>query len=189
MIYNLPNLLSMFRILLIPVFVFFFYLPVEWSHIAVTVIFFVAGMTDWLDGYLARKWEQTSPFGAFIDPVADKLIVAIAFVLLVDTNPTPYHGMYLSIPVAIIIGREIIISALREWMAENGERGQVAVAYIGKVKTAVQMLAIGFLLYHKPLLGLPIAEIGFYLLYIAAFLTLWSMIVYMRAAWPKLVSK
>ena len=189
MIYNLPNLLSMFRILLIPVFVFFFYLPVEWSHIAVTSVFFVAGMTDWLDGYLARKWEQTSPFGAFIDPVADKLIVAIAFVLLVDTNPTPYSGMYLAIPVAIIIGREIVISALREWMAENGERGKVAVAYIGKVKTAAQMLAIGFLLYHKPLLGLPIAEIGFYLLYLAAFLTLWSMIVYIQAAWPKLVSK
>lgn len=189
MIYNLPNLLSMFRIVLIPVFVFFFYLPVEWSHIAVTGIFFVAGMTDWLDGYLARKLEQTSRFGAFIDPVADKLIVVIAFVLLVDTNPTPYAGMYLTIPVAIIIGREIIISALREWMAAEGESGQVAVAFIGKLKTTAQMLAIGFLLYHKPLLGLPIAEIGFYLLYLAAFLTLWSMLVYMRAAWPKLVSK
>ena len=189
MIYTLPNILSLFRILLIPVFVTFFYLPVEWSHIAVTSIFFVAGMTDWLDGYLARRMGLTSPFGAFIDPVADKLIVVIAFVLLVDTNPTPYHGMYLSIPVAIIIGREIIISALREWMAAVGERGQVAVAFVGKLKTTAQMLAIGFLLYHKPLLGLPIAEIGFFLLYLSALLTLWSMIVYMRAAWPKLVSK
>lgn len=189
MIYNLPNLLSILRIILIPVFVVFFYLPVWWSHIAVTVIFAVAGFTDWLDGYLARKWEQTSPFGAFLDPVADKLIVVVSLILLVDSNPTPYPGMYISIPISIIIGREIIISALREWMAGMGARGTVAVAFIGKLKTTAQMLAIGFLLFHKPLLGLPIAEIGFVLLYIAALLTLWSMLVYLRAAWPQLVSK
>jgi len=189
MVYNLPNLLSILRIILIPVFVVFFYLPVWWSHIAVTVIFAVAGFTDWLDGYLARKWEQTSPFGAFLDPVADKLIVVVSLILLVDSNPTPYPGMYIAIPISIIIGREIIISALREWMAGIGARGKVAVAFIGKLKTTAQMLAIGFLLFHKPLLGLPIAEIGFVLLYIAALLTLWSMLVYLRAAWPQLVSK
>ncbi|MBD3620116.1 MAG: CDP-diacylglycerol--glycerol-3-phosphate 3-phosphatidyltransferase [Chromatiales bacterium] len=189
MVYNLPNILSMLRIILIPVFVIFYYLPVEWSHIATTIIFGVAGFTDWLDGYLARKWEQTSPFGAFIDPVADKLIVVVALVLLADTNPTPYDGMFMAIPITIIIGREIVISALREWMSAVGARGMVAVSYIGKVKTTAQMLAIGFLLFHKPLLGLPIAEIGFVLLYFAALLTLWSMLVYLRSAWPQLSGK
>ncbi|MBD3610457.1 MAG: CDP-diacylglycerol--glycerol-3-phosphate 3-phosphatidyltransferase [Gammaproteobacteria bacterium] len=184
---NLPNLLTVLRIFLIPIFVVFFYLPVEWSHIAATTIFGIAGFTDWLDGYLARKWEQTSSFGAFLDPVADKLMVVIALIMLIDVNPTPYAGMYIAIPAAIIIGREITISALREWMAGNGERSEVAVAFIGKIKTAAQMLALGFLLYHKPLLGLPIVEIGMTLLYIAAVLTLWSMVVYLHSAWSTLI--
>ena len=178
--FNIPTILTLGRIVLIPIFVIFFYLPVEWANIAATVIFGIAAITDWLDGYLARKWNQTSPFGAFLDPVADKLMVAVALVLLVSTDPTPW----LAIPAAIIIGREITVSALREWMAELGERGTVAVSNIGKYKTTFQMIALFMLLYHDPLLGLPILTLGMIMLYAAAILTLWSMIIYLRAAWP-----
>ena len=178
--FNIPTILTLGRIVLIPIFVIFFYLPVEWANIAATVIFGIAAITDWADGYLARKWNQTSPFGAFLDPVADKLMVAVALVLLVSTDPTPW----LAIPAAIIIGREITVSALREWMAELGERGTVAVSNIGKYKTTFQMIALFMLLYHDPLFGLPILTLGMIMLYAAAILTLWSMIIYLRAAWP-----
>jgi CDP-diacylglycerol--glycerol-3-phosphate 3-phosphatidyltransferase len=188
MTFNLPNLLTLLRIALIPVFVVVFYLPVAWSSEVAALIFMLAGFTDWLDGYLARRLGQTSAFGAFLDPVADKLMVAVALVLLVDVNPTPFSGLLLALPAAVIIGREIVISALREWMAEIGERAQVAVSVIGKIKTSAQMLAILLLIYRDPIGDLPTAQVGFVLLYIAAGLTLWSMVIYVRAAWPTLAN-
>lgn len=181
---NLPNTLTLLRIALIPVFVVLFYLPVGWSNLAVTIVFAFAAGTDWLDGYLARRMNLTSAFGAFLDPVADKLMVAVALVLLVDVNPTVYAGLFLAAPAAVIIGREIVISALREWMAELGERAQVAVSVIGKIKTFTQMLALVLLLYREPIGDFPTAEIGFTFLYISAGLTLWSMVIYLRASWP-----
>ncbi len=179
---NIPNLLTLLRIALIPVFVAVFYLPLAWSSKACAWIFALAAITDWLDGYMARRLEQFSPFGAFLDPVADKLMVAVALILLLESDPSPA----LAIPVLIIIGREITISAVREWMAELGARAQVAVTVIAKIKTTVQMLAIVMLIYREPLWELPIYTIGYVLLYVAAFLTLWSMVLYLRAAWPSL---
>lgn len=179
---NLPNSITFFRISLIPIFVAVFYLPFAWTHAVGAVVFGLAAASDWLDGYLARRLGQTSAFGAFLDPVADKLMVAVALVLLVERDPRPW----LAVPAAIIIGREIAISALREWMAEIGKRTRVAVSYVGKVKTTAQMLALILLLYREPLLGLPTYPIGFGLLYVAALLTLWSMVVYLRSAWPLL---
>lgn len=186
MIYNLPNILTLLRVAMIPVFVVVFYLPVSWSNLVVTVIFCLAAITDWLDGYLARRLEQTSVFGAFMDPVADKLMVVIALILLIERNPTPFAHLFMTLPAAVIIGREIVISALREWMAEVGERTQVAVSTIGKVKTTAQMFAIPFLLYQRDIGMMPTAETGIVLLYIAAVLTLWSMFIYLKAAWPML---
>ncbi|WP_339339052.1 CDP-diacylglycerol--glycerol-3-phosphate 3-phosphatidyltransferase [uncultured Oceanicoccus sp.] len=183
---NIPNALTLFRIALIPVFVLVFYLPYHWSFIASAVIFALAGITDWLDGYLARKLNQSTPFGAFLDPVADKLMVAIALVLLVER----FGSWWFTIPAMVIIGREIVISALREWMAELGKRTSVAVSYIGKVKTTFQILAIIVLLavapQHSGLLldSDLLLNGGLILLYISALLTLWSMLVYIRAAWP-----
>ena len=177
--WNTPNLLTLLRIALIPVFVVLFYLP---APVMAAVVFTAAALTDWLDGYLARRWGQTSPLGAFLDPVADKLMVAVALVLLVEANPSPEFAL----PAAVIIGREIAVSALREWMAEVGARAKVAVTMMGKVKTTVQMIAIILLILHEPFLGLPIFQLGEVLLYIAAALTLWSMILYLRVAWPSL---
>ena len=182
--FNLPNLLTIFRIGLIPFLVLFFYLPVIWGHTAAALIFAVAAVTDWLDGYLARRMQETSAFGAFLDPVADKLMVAAALVVLVDANPTPLPGVVISVAAVVIIGREIAISALREWMAEIGEHAAVAVNYIGKIKTTIQMIALVLLLYREPVAGLPTATVGLVLLVIAAGLTLWSMMIYIRAAWP-----
>lgn len=179
---NIPNSLTLLRIGLIPVFVVLFYLPVTWARLACAVVFTAAAVTDWLDGYLARRWGQTSPLGAFLDPVADKLMVAVALVLLVQAEPRPL----LALPAAVIIGREITVSALREWMAEIGARAQVAVSMAGKLKTTMQMIAIVLLLIHQPLLGLPVFGLGMLLLYIAAILTLWSMWLYLHAAWPAL---
>ena len=182
--YNIPNLLTLLRIALIPVFVVLFYLPYDWIHLATTLVFALAAVTDWFDGYLARRLGQTSAFGAFLDPVADKLMVAVALVTLVDENPTGLHGALLAMPAAVIIGREIAVSALREWMAEVGERAQVAVSVIGKIKTTAQMIALLFLLYQKPIGMLDTLTLGLVALYVAAILTLWSMIIYLRAAWP-----
>lgn len=179
---NIPTILTLIRIGLIPVFVLAYYLPYAWANIATTAIFILAGITDWFDGYLARRLNQTSEFGAFLDPVADKLMVAVALVLLLQTHPTAW----MAIPAAIIIGREIAVSALREWMAELGERAHVAVSFLGKYKTAAQMVAIILLLYHEPLLSLDTPKIGFALLYAAAGLTIWSMLVYLQAAWSVL---
>lgn len=177
---NIPNILTSLRIVLIPVFVLIFYLPYSWAPIATGVVFAVAGFTDWLDGYLARKLNQTSPFGAFLDPVADKLMVAISLALLVES----YASWWITIPAIVIIGREIVISALREWMAEVGQRASVAVSYIGKVKTALQMLAIMLMIVTEPYTTISIA--GIIALYLAAALTLWSMYQYLRASWPAL---
>ncbi len=184
---NIPNTLTLLRVILIPVLVIFFYMETSWANIAAAFVFWFAAVTDMLDGYLARKLNQSSAFGAFLDPVADKLIVAVALILLVDQNPTPYNDFWLSLAAMIIIGREITISALREWMAEVGARSNVAVSVLGKVKTSSQMMAILFLLYVEPFFGLPSIQIGFVLLYISVLLTLWSMIDYLLAAWPKLM--
>ncbi|HET8848532.1 MAG TPA: CDP-diacylglycerol--glycerol-3-phosphate 3-phosphatidyltransferase [Marinobacter sp.] len=177
---NLPNLLTMSRIVMIPVFVGVFYLPMEWSLLVSAAIFALAGITDWLDGYLARRLNQSTPFGAFLDPVADKLMVAVALTVLIEA----YSAVLLTIPATIIIGREIVISALREWMAEIGSRASVAVSYIGKIKTTAQMVAIVGLLAFPP--GHLLAYVSIGLLYIAAGLTLWSMLLYLQAAWPDL---
>ncbi|MDK2125732.1 CDP-diacylglycerol--glycerol-3-phosphate 3-phosphatidyltransferase [Parachitinimonas caeni] len=186
---NLPNLLTWARIVLIPLFVGVFYLPQSWlseptQNLVSALIFMAAAVTDWFDGYLARKWNQTSAFGAFLDPVADKLMVAAALILLVQINRA---DAWLAL---IIIGREITISALREWMAQLGASRSVAVSYVGKVKTAAQMVAILLLLYHEPLIpGVPTDFIGTILLFAAALLTLWSMGYYLRMAWPQLSEK
>ena len=183
---NLPNLLTWFRILLIPLFVAVLYLPSHWltQHQANAIamwMFIFAALTDWLDGYLARRLNQTSAFGAFLDPVADKLMVAAALIVLVELNRVS------AIVALIIIGREITISALREWMASVGRSKSVAVSMVGKIKTATQMTAIPFLLYHDRMgLGLnwDAQWIGTFLIWAAAVLTLWSMIYYLRMALP-----
>ncbi|MBT4518379.1 MAG: CDP-diacylglycerol--glycerol-3-phosphate 3-phosphatidyltransferase [Halieaceae bacterium] len=177
---NIPNALTFMRILMIPVLVVVFYLPFNNHLLVAAAVFALAAITDWFDGYLARKLEQLTPFGAFLDPVADKLMVSVALVLLVER----YDTVVFTLAACVIIGREIVISALREWMSELGRRTSVAVSYVGKVKTVFQMLAIIGLLAIDPeideswLLGL-----SFLLLYAAAALTLWSMVIYMRAAW------
>ena len=185
MTWTIPNLLTLLRIILIPVLVLVFYSPLHWSYQISAAIFGLAAITDWLDGYLARLLQQLSVFGAFLDPVADKLMVAVALVLLVQDNPSPLFA----VPAAIIIGREIAISALREWMSEIGERTKVAVSIVGKIKTTIQMIAILLLLYKFPLGPFPTHEVGVILLYVAAILTLWSMLVYLRAAWPILAGR
>jgi len=176
--FNLPTNLTLLRIALIPLLTVVFYLPWQYANLACALIFIIAGLTDWLDGYLARKMAQETPFGAFLDPVADKLMVAIVLVLIVQQQADPY----LAVPAAIIIGREITIASLREWMAEIGQRAKVKVSQMGKWKTTAQMLSITLLLYHEDIAGMPIALSGYVLLYIAAALTLWSMVNYLRAA-------
>ncbi|MDZ7841142.1 MAG: CDP-diacylglycerol--glycerol-3-phosphate 3-phosphatidyltransferase [Gammaproteobacteria bacterium] len=189
MTYTIPNLLTLLRIGLIPVFVLVYWLPYAWAPIWAAWIFIIAGITDWLDGYLARRLGQASPFGAFLDPVADKLIVATALVLLVGdpkVQASVFSSSLFAVTAAVIIGREITVSALREWMAELGERASVAVSVIGKLKTLLQIVAITMLVYKYDFMGLPTIIIGEWLLYLAAALTLWSMGMYLRAAWPAL---
>ncbi|TEW53611.1 CDP-diacylglycerol--glycerol-3-phosphate 3-phosphatidyltransferase [Psychromonas sp. RZ22] len=176
---NIPNILTSFRILLIPVFVVVYYLPMTWSAGMAAFIFWLAGVTDLLDGYLARRLNQQTAFGAFLDPVADKIMVAVALVMIVEH----YAVIWITIPAMVMICREIIISALREWMAELGERASVAVSSIGKIKTASQMFALFLLIWEYSTL---MEWVGFTFLYIATALTLWSMIVYLKAAWPLL---
>ncbi len=181
-IWNLPNSLTILRVAMIPALIVACYIPWEYAHVLATVIFVLAAITDWLDGYLARKLGLTSNFGAFLDPVADKLIVATALILLVQAHPTVLN----TLATIVIISREITISALREWLASLQLRNVVAVSWIGKVKTTMQMIAIALMLYEAPLLGLPIStmQLGQWCLFIAAILTLWSMFIYLRAAWP-----
>ena len=188
---GLPNQLTILRILIIPVFVLAYYIPWEFRPWLTAGLFLLAAITDALDGYLARKWQQTSAFGAFLDPVADKLVVATALVLLV-ANPSVQAKVWavplLTVTVAIIVGREIVVSALREWMAEAGHRATVAVSWIGKFKTAAQMTAITMLLFTDQRGGWMFT-LGEILLYIAGILTLWSMLKYLQAAWPDLMKK
>lgn len=180
--YTLPNLLTGLRIVLIPVIVGLFYLPYGWGDILACILFAIAGITDSLDGYVARRTGQVSRLGTFLDPVADKLIVATALVLIVSKNPT----WYVTLTAAVIIGREIAISALREWMAGIGSRQKVAVSALGKFKTIAQIVGLSMMLYFHDLLGLPIYKIGLVLTEIAAVLTLWSAALYLKAAWPEL---
>lgn len=177
---NFAILLTLFRIAAIPVVVVLFYSPLELARPLAAIIFGIAAVTDMLDGWVARRYGQTSKFGEFLDPVADKLMVAIVLVMLVQDNPS----WWVDIIAMIIIGREITISALREWMATIGERANVKVAMAGKVKTVLQMFGIGFMVYQNPFMGLNIYGIGFLLLIAAAVMTIWSMFVYLRAAWP-----
>jgi len=182
--FNIPILLTWLRMALIPLMVGVFFLPGHWltpyeQGVAATVIFVIAAITDWFDGYLARRWNETTSFGAFLDPVADKLIVAGALLLLVQLGRTN------SVIAFIIVGREIAITALREWMAQMGASKSVAVSSIGKIKTAAQMVAIPMLLYAYPLFGvIDTLFVGQRLLDLAAVLTLWSMFYYLRKAWP-----
>jgi cardiolipin synthase (CMP-forming) len=186
--FNLPILLTWLRILAIPLMIAVYFLPASWagSHqrdLVATLIFIAAAITDWADGYLARKLDQTSAVGAFLDPVADKLMVAAALIVLVQL------GRADAIVATIIIGREITISALREWMAKIGASKNVAVSMLGKIKTAAQMLAIPALLYSAPFFGLDLRQIGNWLIWIAALLTLWSMGYYLRMAWPEIAKR
>lgn len=185
---NLPILLTWLRILAIPLLIAVYYLPPSWATIyerdaAATIIFMAAAFTDWADGYLARKLDQTSAFGAFLDPVADKLMVAAALILLVQL------GRADAIVATIIIGREITISALREWMAKIGASKSVAVSLLGKIKTFAQMLAIPLLLYYFPFAGIDTRQLGTVLIWVAALLTLWSMGYYLRMAWPEIAKR
>ena len=181
---SLPNILTSMRIAMIPILVILFYfLNVEWRYIAAAIVFTIASITDWLDGYLARKLGQTTAFGAFLDPVADKLIVAVALVLLVEIHASAA----LAIPAIVIVSREIVVSALREWMAKYSSMRSVAVSLLGKIKTGFQMTAIVILLGCGPAgLDNPAVILGYILLYAAAILTIWSMCEYLKIAWPDL---
>jgi len=176
---NIPNTLSIVRIALIPVFIYVYYLPYGWSNIAATALFVLASITDWFDGYLARKLGQLSHLGAILDPLADKLIVVVVLILLVADNP---QNNWLLFSTVIIITREIFISTLREWMAGQGEGSKVAVSFAGKVKTTLQMIALSFLIFKQDLFGLPVYPIGIILLVLAAITTLLSMLNYLYAA-------
>ena len=182
MVLNLPIVLTGIRILAIPLVVIVYYLDVSWAGPAAGVLFALAGVTDYFDGYLARRLGQTSRFGAFLDPVADKLIVATALVLIVQHDPR----IHLAVVAAIIIGREITVSALREWMSEIGASAKVAVSFVGKWKTTFQITGISMLLYQQDIGPIPIYRTGEVLLYIAAGLTVLSMLDYLRSAWPAL---
>lgn len=180
---NLPNLLTVSRILLIPLFVLVYIIPGKATYMYAAGLFALAAFTDWLDGYLARRLNQTTAFGAFLDPVADKLIVVSALVVLI----AHHNSVWLTLPALIIVGREIVISALREWMAEMNRRGIVAVTWLGQVKTVFQMVAVLVLMTNPPVFDRPWVLIGYGLIYVAATMTLISMVIYMRAAWPSLV--
>ncbi|HTZ00086.1 MAG TPA: CDP-diacylglycerol--glycerol-3-phosphate 3-phosphatidyltransferase [Rhodocyclaceae bacterium] len=185
---NIPNLLTWARILMIPLVVGVFYLPADWlslheRNLAATVFFCVAAVTDWFDGWLARKLGQTSAFGAFLDPVADKLMVAAALVVLVEL------GRADAIVAIVIVGREIAISALREWMAKIGAAKSMAVSFVGKFKTTAQMLAIPLLLFHDALGPMDTQLLGTWLIWAAALLTLWSMGYYLRKARPEIAAR
>ena len=188
---TVPTWLTLLRIALIPVLAAVFYLPYGWTNFATAAVFIFASLTDWLDGWIARRYHQFSAFGAFLDPVADKLMVATALFLIVQGHPTAWMALW----AAVIVGREIAVSALREWMAEVGQRKKVRVASLGKIKTIAQMVALACLLYSvsparpphpMPWMGEFVFHVGDWLLAAAALLTLWSGLGYLRAAWPTL---
>jgi len=179
---NLANILTWIRIAAIPVIVYCFFSSMDFARPIAGIVFGLAAITDMLDGYAARKLGQTSRFGEFLDPVADKLMVTVVLVLLVQSDPR----IVVALIAMIIIGREITVSALREWMAGLGARQQVKVSVAGKVKTTLQMFGIAFMVYQRDMFGLEIYDVGFILLLAAAGMTLWSMIIYLRAAWPSM---
>ena len=183
---NLPTWLTLFRVLLLPVMVVVFYLPFRWSNLGAAAIFVIAGFTDWLDGFLARRMNLTSAFGAFLDPVADKLMVAVTLFLLVQSHPGGWQGVLLAVTASVIVGREISVSALREWMAQIGARSKVKVAFLGKLKTMAQMVALVVLLVQHDTESLASYNVGEALLVLAGILTIWSGVDYLRAAWPSL---
>lgn len=182
---NIATMLTWIRIAAIPLVVAVFYLPFPWAHPAAAMIFTLAAITDWLDGYIARRMNQTSAFGAFLDPVADKLMVTTVLVIIVQYDPR----IIICVTAAIIIGRELTVSALREWMSEIGRRHHVAVSGFGKLKTILQMVGLGAMLWSRDVAGVPVYELGTALLILAAGLTLWSMSLYLRAAWPHLTGE
>ncbi len=184
MMARIPNILTVTRILLVPVFVVLFFSGGMWRSYGATAVFAVAALTDWADGYLARRYQGVSPFGTFLDPVADKLMVSTALVLICASGEMSV--ILAGVLTSIIVGREITVSALREWMAEIGERVKVSVSWLGKAKATLQMMAILFLVYQGKLLGFSSQNIGIVLLFLAAGMTLWSMVGYLRAAWPSL---
>ena len=177
---NLANLLTLFRIAAIPVVVISFYSPMPHARPIAAVLFGIAAVTDFIDGWVARRYGQTSRFGEFLDPVADKLMVSIVLVMLVQAE----SGWFEDVIAMIIIGREITVSALREWMATIGERANVRVSVAGKVKTVLQMFGIAFMIYRNDFMGIPVYRLGFVLLVLAAIMTIWSMFFYLKAAWP-----
>ena len=182
---NIANLVTCSCVLMIPVVVALYYSPISHSNLYAAVVFAIASITDWLDGYLARKLNQTSPFGAFLDPVADKLLVVMALVLLTANYTSPWFV----VPTAVIIAREVFVSALREWMANCNQRNLVAVGYIGKVKTTVQMIAITLLIGVDVQSPQILVQLGYALIYLSAVFSMWSMITYLRAALPTLKMK
>jgi CDP-diacylglycerol--glycerol-3-phosphate 3-phosphatidyltransferase len=191
--FPIANILTVARIIMIPLVVVLFYMPQPWAKAATGWVFILAAVTDSLDGYLARKLGQMSALGAFLDPVADKLMVAVALILLVSYDP-PFLELFvfdphvvITLTAAVVVGREITISALREWMAEVGARAKVAVSSIGKIKTIFQMTGLSMMLFREDVWFIPAFELGFYCLVAAAALTLWSMIMYLKAAWPELM--
>ncbi len=177
---TLPTAITLFRIALIPLFVIVFYLPFAWANLAAAGIFAMASLSDWVDGYLARALKQESSFGAFLDPVADKLMVVVAIILILQTHPS----IYVALPSVIIVAREVSISALREWMAELGSSAAVKVSFIGKAKTTAQLFSLLLLIYAEPIREIPVFEIGLAFYFLAAVFTIVSMFVYLRAAWP-----
>ena len=181
-LHSLPNTLTLGRIIAVPLFVALFYWGGPWGDPLAALVFILAAVTDWIDGYLARKLGVTTPLGEFLDPVADKLMVAIALILLVAHDQNPW----IVISAMVIVGREITVSALREWMAHLGARAKVKVSSLGKWKTIVQMVGLSFMVYRSDLFGLPIYVLGIGLLVIAAVLTMWSMVLYLQIAWPEL---
>ena len=180
---TLPTAITLFRIVLIPLFVLAFYLPFKGANLVAAGIFALASVSDWVDGYLARVLRQESSFGAFLDPVADKLMVVVAVVLIVQENPS----IYVALPSVIIVAREISVSALREWMATLGDAAVVKVDFVGKAKTATQLVSLLLMIYADPIEQIPIFQIGLVLYYLAAFFTIVSMVIYLRAAWPTMV--
>lgn len=186
---NIPNCLTLFRIIVIPIIVILYFCDISYGNWIITILFSLAGISDALDGYLARKWNQATKLGAFLDPVADKLLV-VAMLILIVTNIDILTQVLVPwlfiVTVLIIISREMTVSALREWMAELGKRSNVAVSWIGKYKTGIQMTAIGFLLFQHSIIGIPVLLIGELLLYAAGILTVWSMCIYLSAAYKSI---
>lgn len=183
--WTIPNIITFIRVLLIPVFLVVYYLDWKWAHQMAAFIFWVAAITDWFDGYLARKLKQSTPFGAFLDPVADKLIVAAALLMITHS----YNTAYITVPAILLMSREIYVSALREWMGQQGKSDTVKVSFMGKAKTTAQMLAlIGLLSELEVFMGVTIywVTLGYILLYFAAVLSVWSMVTYTIAAWKDL---